>query len=419
MNRVKFFVLFAILVSTNFFPQSSQSYSDIFFLDDHNGWVLSNHNYLWKTTDAGSNWTSIYDSRIDTSGKIIFSDEQNGWMLLNNNLYSSHDGGLNWQHLYSFPVFSGNYDLSFSSDSTGFVSNFNHLYRTVDGGDNWNQLADTLGTINNISTFRENLIFISTEEETISRVFKSADDGESWLQVADFGNYNGCGFGKVQMLSETTGVLSLWYADFIAVSVLLKTTDAGDSWGQFGNQFTFGFGLIDFEFRDLQRGWVTTNNKNIFRTTNQGQSWDILQTPLTLNEIINNFEFFNSDTSYGISDNHIYMTTDGWVTYSIVDSIVTGLKEKQIKVTEFILHQNYPNPFNGFSIIKYSIPKLSNVTIKIFNTLGEELETLIDQEKAAGTYEVKWNAINLPSGIYFYQLKSGSFIETKKMMLLK
>jgi photosystem II stability/assembly factor-like uncharacterized protein len=419
MNRFKFFVLFVVLLSTNFFPQSSQSYSNIFFLDDHNGWVLSNRNYLWKTTDAGSSWISIYDSRIDTSGKIIFIDEQNGRMLLNNNLYSSHDGGLNWQHLYSFPVFSGNYDVSFSNDSIGFVSNFNNLYRTVDGGDNWNQLTDTLGTINNISTFRENLLFISTEGETISRVFKSTDEGELWLQVADFGGIYGSGFGKVQMLSETTGILTLWYADFIAVSVLLKTTDAGDSWEQFGNQFTFGFSLTDFEFRDLQRGWVTTNNKNIFRTIDEGQTWDTLQTPLTLNEIIKNFEFFNSDTSFGISDNHIYKTIDGWITYSIVDSIVTGLEQHHLTAAQFKLHQNYPNPFNGFSIIKYSIPQLSNVTIKIFNTLGEELETLIDQEKPAGTYEVKWNAINLPSGIYFYQLKSGSFIETKKMLLLK
>jgi len=87
--------------------------------------------------------------------------------------------------------------------------------------------------------------------------------------------------------------------------------------------------------------------------------------------------------------------------------------------TEFLLSQNYPNPFNSTSVIKYSIPKLSEVTVKIFNTLGQELATLVNEEKPVGTYELNWNASNLPSGVYFYRLQAGSFVETRKMILLK
>ena len=100
--------------------------------------------------------------------------------------------------------------------------------------------------------------------------------------------------------------------------------------------------------------------------------------------------------------------------------ISTGVEGDYSEVpTEFLLSQNYPNPFNSSSIIKYSIPKSSYVTIKIFNTLGEEIETLVNTEKPASTYEVNWNASNVPSGVYFYRLQAGDFVQTKKMIYLK
>ncbi|MGB5847067.1 MAG: T9SS type A sorting domain-containing protein, partial [Ignavibacteriaceae bacterium] len=85
----------------------------------------------------------------------------------------------------------------------------------------------------------------------------------------------------------------------------------------------------------------------------------------------------------------------------------------------FSLDQNYPNPFNPSTNIRYSIPQSSNVVIKVFDILGNEIETLVNEEKAVGTYEITWYAENLPSGVYFYQLRGGSFVETKKMVLMK
>jgi hypothetical protein len=86
---------------------------------------------------------------------------------------------------------------------------------------------------------------------------------------------------------------------------------------------------------------------------------------------------------------------------------------------QFQLDQNYPNPFNPSTKIKYSIPQSSNVVIKVFDILGNEIETLVNEEKSVGTYELTWYAENLPSGIYFYKLQTGSFVETKKMILMK
>ena len=93
--------------------------------------------------------------------------------------------------------------------------------------------------------------------------------------------------------------------------------------------------------------------------------------------------------------------------------------EVEIAPSVFSLSQNYPNPFNPNTTIKYSIPLSSNVVIKVFNVLGDEVTTLVDEQKQAGTYELTFNAENLSSGVYFYQLKAGTFIETKRMILIK
>jgi hypothetical protein len=85
----------------------------------------------------------------------------------------------------------------------------------------------------------------------------------------------------------------------------------------------------------------------------------------------------------------------------------------------FLLMQNYPNPFNPATSIKFLIPISGFITIKIYDILGKEITSLLSENLQPGTYEVNWNASDYPSGIYFYKLTSGSYIGTKKMVLLK
>jgi hypothetical protein len=111
------------------------------------------------------------------------------------------------------------------------------------------------------------------------------------------------------------------------------------------------------------------------------------------------------------SNNYVYWTDS-------LKSVVTGV-QPDLQEATFNLEQNYPNPFNTLTTIKYSIPTSSKVTLKIYNIIGKEIESLINDEKPSGTSEVTWHAGNLPGGVYFYQLNSGGLIETKKMLLLK
>ncbi|MCU0415384.1 MAG: T9SS type A sorting domain-containing protein [Ignavibacteriaceae bacterium] len=98
---------------------------------------------------------------------------------------------------------------------------------------------------------------------------------------------------------------------------------------------------------------------------------------------------------------------------------IVGVEDEGTIPTEFALEQNYPNPFNPSTTFRYSVPTQSKVVIKVFDVLGNEIATLMDEEKSVGTYELTWNAANLSSGIYFYQLKASDYVQTRKMILLK
>lgn len=89
------------------------------------------------------------------------------------------------------------------------------------------------------------------------------------------------------------------------------------------------------------------------------------------------------------------------------------------KPTQYELNQNYPNPFNPSTTISFNIPLKSFVTLKVFDIIGREVATIVSEEMSAGTYSRKWNATNPSCGIYFYRLQAGTFIETKKLVLLK
>jgi hypothetical protein len=107
--------------------------------------------------------------------------------------------------------------------------------------------------------------------------------------------------------------------------------------------------------------------------------------------------------------------SDPW-TFSI---LITHIVEIRNQVGEFRLDQNYPNPFNPATVISYELPVASHVTLKIYNILGQESATLVDEMQEAGYRRQEWDATGQSSGIYFYRLTAGSFVETKKLVLLR
>lgn len=105
--------------------------------------------------------------------------------------------------------------------------------------------------------------------------------------------------------------------------------------------------------------------------------------------------------------------------YTNVGAVIVNMESETLKPSEFVLYQNFPNPFNPSTVITFEIPKRSFVVVKVYDVIGKEIETLVGSEKEAGLYELTFNAKDLPSGIYFYQIQSGEFTRTKKMILIR
>ncbi|RKZ00273.1 MAG: hypothetical protein DRQ13_00760 [Ignavibacteriae bacterium] len=145
-------------------------------------------------------------------------------------------------------------------------------------------------------------------------------------------------------------------------------------------------------------------NVNISIYSSQLQVGDILKVRATA-------------TDETIFNNIVHYPDSGYALIHVLPSTVDVSNPEQLYT--YSLKQNYPNPFNPSTTISYQIPEISFVTIKVYDVLGNEVATLVNKENPIGSYEVEFNASSLSSGIYFYRLQAGNFVETKKMVLLR
>ncbi len=146
----------------------------------------------------------------------------------------------------------------------------------------------------------------------------------------------------------------------------------------------------------------------IYVSTNGGVTWNTMGLKgFGVSSILVNPSSHNLFA--GTGDGKIYMNVNN----------PSSSKEENTIPTAFSLEQNYPNPFNPETIIEFSLPAQRDVTLKIYNTLGEEVKTLINENLKPGRYAIPFNASGLASGVYIYRLNAGDFVSTKKSLLLK
>ena len=157
-----------------------------------------------------------------------------------------------------------------------------------------------------------------------------------------------------------------------------------------------------------------TDGQNIYYSSDYTQSFSLYKT--LKDNLVGIYKKPNTDTLYTATSFSIYEVTSSSITEIL--NIVSVDNEITFPA-EYILLQNYPNPFNPATTIRYQLPERSFVSIKVFDILGKEVATLVNEEKPVGSYEVQFKGNSLTSGIYFYQLKAGDYSETKKMIFLK
>ncbi len=168
------------------------------------------------------------------------------------------------------------------------------------------------------------------------------------------------------------------------------------------------------------RAYLTTSNSHVVGIDNNYQNFGNIaagQTILSPDSFIIRFQNANPIENITL---HIDFSSDGKVWWQDSTDIVVGIKHLDVTVPlSFDLKQNYPNPFNPSTTIEFDLPKTSQVTLKVFNILGEEVVTLVSERLSAGSYSYEWDAANLASGVYLYRLQAGNYVQTRKMILMK
>jgi photosystem II stability/assembly factor-like uncharacterized protein len=387
----------------------------VFFTDVNTGFIIADSNIFLKTTNGGTNWIrknlEFTNARLE---RIYFISPQTGWLYgYRGIVIKTTNGGNNW--FYQLNQIYDDYvtGIFFISEMTGWAVGTSRpaILKTTNGGQNWSVLDSA-----KYSTF---VHFISSNTGFAGgcwgRIFKTTNGGNNWYMVED-GQISNRRLHSVTFPSDSIG----W---IVGEGFIYKTSNSGENWI---SDYYVHEGANTVFFVNVLTGWRAGYNNysggKIFKTTNSGNNW---------------IEQYSADSFYFYSSSFVNLNT-GWIVGSKGTILRTtnggepiGIKQIRSEVpVSFVLYQNYPNPFNPVTKIKFSIPlskgaRGMNTKLVVYDVLGREVASLIpplgggEEGLKPGTYEAVWDAVNYPSGVYFYKLMTDSFSETKKMVLMK
>jgi photosystem II stability/assembly factor-like uncharacterized protein len=395
----------AQLAHQNPYPENS-NLSDIFFVDEDYGWVVGSNGIVIKTTNGGTNWTVINTATNEYFYSVFFRNQELGWATtyFSDKLFKTTDGGENWENIYNFTGTSLNLrGIYFVNDSTGFVAgSYTCLFKTTDSGYTWQELPGSFYNSSTLDFVNENYGWAGG----FNAFKKTTNGGTSWTSI-DLLTYEFT-VNEIYLLDQSNGYLVGAGYDNLGTYFNMFVSTNNGGFTLFYKTLSTPLWNVYFESPDI--GWIA--GPTIYKTVDGGATWDLLTTSAK------DFQFQGAE-SWGISfDNDIIYSNDGWQTSTVQFSFTVGVQDEH-KLVNFNLSQNYPNPFNPSTSLQYAIGSRQFVTLKVFDLLGREVATLVNEEKPAGEYEVEFDGSDITSGIYFYQLIAGEFTETKKMILIK
>ncbi|MCX7833363.1 MAG: T9SS type A sorting domain-containing protein, partial [Ignavibacteria bacterium] len=223
-------------------------------------------------------------------------------------------------------------------------------------------------------------------------------------------NSNGISWTQTELNNKTVYSLAISgnyiFAGTSGNGVYLSTNN-GINWTQtaLNNQSVYSLAISGNYI------FAGTSGSGVYLSTNNGTSW-----------IQKNQGFYPnpSISSLLIANNFIFAGTYRNSVWRRSYQEIIGIKNISTEIpSRFELYQNYPNPFNPTTKIKFDLPKSDFITLKIYDALGREVETLVNKTLPSGSYEVEWNASKYSSGVYFYRLQADEFMDTKRMLLIK
>ena len=176
-----------------------------------------------------------------------------------------------------------------------------------------------------------------------------------------------------------------------------------------------------FAIENVQ-AFLTCDDPWLVNFNNPSMNFPTVQPGAIVSSVTSSTLIYNDSTFPGYFNLKFKILSNGvhyWNDSIVFTPTAGGVEDIQAIPTEYVLNQNFPNPFNPVTTIKYQIPHRSNVSLKIYDIIGNEIAELVNEEQEVGYYNAEFNAAKLSSGVYFYRLQAGDFVQTRKMILLK
>lgn len=475
MKRLFFFLTISIIFIQSIYAQDGVG---IWTLNYNNGariWAMvidpvnQNNIYiggidsgLYKTTNSGINWTpanngltykKIQCIAISKSSPNILYAGTDSMGGSNSGIYKTTDSGNNWSLVMNgitgeksiqwIIVHPTNPNIAYCAIFNALAASTVGVFKTTDGGANWfpsntgmtnkNILCMAMNPLNPNVIYAGSSLIMPGSTGPVT-MYRSNDAGANWSPIVNGIPQTSTDNNPIRCLSISTSDTSVVLAGLFMNATALTggmfvTTNGGQNWNarNTGIPLTVGTlvrsciikpGSSTEMYAGLDRS--TASDIGIKRTTDAGLTWtDFSGGTLPNTYSIRALAFkivSGTHTLYAGESSTALLTGRGLHEYSWNVSGITNNGETPI---EFKLSQNYPNPFNPATRISYQIPVSGLVKLSVYDFLGREVETLVNEYKQAGFYDIEFNASELSSGTYFYRIQSNEFISTKKMLYIK
>ncbi len=428
------------------FAVTANNINSITFKNINTGIAVGDNGTIIRTTDGGASWNSVtigttsqFRKVSSGAGSIFFAAGDNGLIAV------STDNGATWVLKNSGTTLRLSSAFAYDANKLWAAGENGLILYSSDGGNNWAAQVSGITTaeLHDIQFVNESVGFAGGSN---SNFIFTTNGGQTWAP-----RNSGIFFDLYGIYFQNANIG--WGVSI--VGTIFFTTDAGSSWTSqpCGSAFT----LREAYFLNQGKGWTVGDNGTIAMYTNSALPVELnsFTSSVTGNNVSLAWSTATETNNRGFEierkiDQSEFQsigflegkgTTTNATNYSFVDrELEPGVYNYRIKQIDFdgsfeyyelsaevtiespmafSLNQNFPNPFNPSTVIKFSIPEKGNVTLKVYDIIGNELATLVNENKNAGVFEVNFNGEGLSSGIYLYQLRAANYVETRKMTLIK
>lgn len=382
------------LINTN--TTSVINFQSVCLLNPDIIWIGTSNGLICNSNNGGMNWNTKNVTTFAIN-KVRFYNQNIGIITCNSGrLLRTSNSGSNWTTVNLGSSISLN-DIAFKSESEFFISaSSGYVFKSTNGGQSFSQTI--IGNNHDFKAIdvKENLIITGGAN---GKIYKSIDSGISWSEISINTSTT---INDIQILNNNTYILCG------NGGMIRKTMTGGANWINLISNTPHNLNAM--YFLNENSGYIAGAKGIILHTQNSGITW-IAQNSTTTNNLV---DIYFADENFGnaVGNNDIVLRTitGGTINISILSIEIPD---------KLYLFQNYPNPFNSNTNIRFAVPNNENIKLEIFNVQGQLIKILINEFISAGFYEFSFNAQSLSSGVYYCRIKSESFFETRKMMILK